>query len=68
MTDTTAKPRLSRPTSGRIIAGVCAGIANRFGWNVGIVRLLTVLSVFIPGPQVVIYLALWLLIPADKNA
>ena len=68
MTDTTAKPSLARPASGRMIGGVCAGIANRFGWSVGLVRLLTVLSVFIPGPQVVIYLALWLLIPAEKNA
>jgi phage shock protein PspC (stress-responsive transcriptional regulator) len=67
MTDsTTYSPRLSRPRDGRIIGGVCAGIARRFGWSVGLVRLLTVLSVFIPGPQVIIYLALWLLIPADK--
>jgi len=67
MTDsTTTTTRLSRPRDGRIIAGVCAGIARRFGWSVGLVRLLTVLSVFIPGPQVIIYLALWLLIPADK--
>jgi len=67
MTDsTTTHSPLSRPRDGRIIAGVCAGIARRFGWSVGLVRLLTVLSVFIPGPQVIIYLALWLLIPADK--
>ena len=66
MTDSTTTTRLSRPRDGRIIAGVCAGIARRFGWSVGLVRLLTVLSVFIPGPQVIIYLALWLLIPADK--
>ena len=51
-----------------MIGGVCAGIAERFGWSVGLVRLLTVLSVFIPGPQVVIYLALWLIIPADGSA
>jgi len=68
MTNTTTKPRLSRPTSGRMIGGVCAGIAERFGWSVGLVRLLTVLSVFIPGPQVVIYLALWLIIPAEGSA
>ena len=50
-----------------MLGGVCAGIARRFGWNVTVVRVLTVASVFIPGPQVIIYLALWLLIPADKK-
>ncbi|GAB3288996.1 PspC domain-containing protein [Pseudoclavibacter terrae] len=57
--------RLVRPRRGRMIAGVCAGIAQRFGWSPFVVRLLTVLSILIPGPQVIIYLALWLLIPND---
>lgn len=48
-----------------MIAGVCAAIANRFGWSVGVVRLLTVLSVFIPGPQFIIYIVLWALIPKE---
>jgi len=65
MTNTTTTPRLSRPHSGRMIGGVCAGIADRFGWNVTVVRALTVASVFIPGPQVVVYIALWLLIPSE---
>ena len=56
---------LSRPKTGRVIAGVCASVARRFGWNVTVVRLLTVLSIFIPGPQVIIYIVLWILIPQD---
>ncbi|MEV0056942.1 PspC domain-containing protein [Saccharopolyspora shandongensis] len=42
---------------------MCAGIANRFGWRVGLVRLVFVLSCVLPGPQFLIYLGLWLLIP-----
>ena len=57
--------KLTRPRSGTVIAGVCAAIANRFGWSVGLVRLLTVLSVLIPGPQVIIYIVLWVLIPKE---
>jgi len=57
--------KLSRPRSGIVIAGVCAALANRFGWPVGLVRLLTVLSVFIPGPQVIFYIILWVLIPKE---
>jgi len=56
---------LSRPRTGRVIAGVCAAIARRFGWRVGIVRLIAVLSILLPGPQVIAYIVLWILIPED---
>ena len=54
---------LMRPQQGRVIAGVCAGLAQRFGWNANVVRLLFLLSCLLPGPQFVIYLVLWVLIP-----
>ncbi len=56
---------LSRPRSNRVIAGVCAAIANRFGWNPTTVRVLTVLSCLLPGPQFIIYIVLWVLIPSE---
>ena len=48
-----------------MIAGVCASVANRFGWNVTTVRVLTVLSLLLPGPQLIVYVVLWILIPQD---
>jgi phage shock protein PspC (stress-responsive transcriptional regulator) len=54
---------LTRPRQGAIIAGVCAGLAERFGWNVSVVRLLFLLSLILPGSQVIVYLVLWLLMP-----
>jgi phage shock protein PspC (stress-responsive transcriptional regulator) len=56
---------LVRPRSGRIIAGVCAGLARRFNLSPTLVRVLFVLSVFLPGPQVVIYIALWIIMPSE---
>jgi phage shock protein PspC (stress-responsive transcriptional regulator) len=56
---------LVRPRHGRMIAGVCAGIARRFGWSTGTVRLVFVLSCLLPGPQVLVYLILWVLMPQD---
>ncbi|MGH3986328.1 MAG: PspC domain-containing protein, partial [Pseudonocardiaceae bacterium] len=47
----------------KVIAGVCAGLAERFGWNANMVRLLFVLSCLLPGPQFVIYLVLWVIMP-----
>ena len=58
---------LVRPRRGRIIAGVCAGLAQRFSLSPTLVRLIFVLSVLLPGPQVVIYVALWILIPAERD-
>jgi phage shock protein PspC (stress-responsive transcriptional regulator) len=57
---------LQRPKSGRVIAGVCAAIARRFGWSVTLVRVLTVASIILPGPQVIVYLVLWIFIPKER--
>ncbi|MFC1404341.1 MULTISPECIES: PspC domain-containing protein [Streptacidiphilus] len=54
---------LSRPRHNRLIAGVCAGIAERFGLTPWTVRVLFLLSCLLPGPQFLVYLALWLLLP-----
>jgi phage shock protein PspC (stress-responsive transcriptional regulator) len=56
---------LVRPREGRVIAGVCAGLARRFGMTPTTVRVLFVLSCVLPGPQFVIYLALWILMPNE---
>jgi phage shock protein C len=55
---------LTRPRQGAIIAGVCAGLADRFGMSPFVVRLLFVLSCLLPGPQLVLYLVLWAVMPA----
>jgi phage shock protein PspC (stress-responsive transcriptional regulator) len=54
---------LTRPQSKKMIAGVCAGIAERYGWRPSRVRLAFVLSCLLPGPQFVAYLILWWLMP-----
>ncbi|MFC4124799.1 PspC domain-containing protein [Nocardia rhizosphaerae] len=55
--------RFTRSTSDKWIAGVCGGIAEYFGWNANIVRLVFVVSCLLPGPQFLIYLILWLMMP-----
>lgn len=59
--------QLSRPQSGKIIAGVCAGLGRRFGLSSNVVRLIFLLSCLIPGPQFIIYLALWVVLPKDTG-
>jgi phage shock protein PspC (stress-responsive transcriptional regulator) len=60
-----AAPRLVRPRHGRVLGGVCAGIARRFGLSTTLVRVLFVVSVVLPGPQFLLYIALWIFIPSD---
>jgi phage shock protein C len=56
---------LTRPRRGRVIAGVCAGIARRFGWSPWLVRLVFLISCVLPGPQILLYIALWILMPRE---
>jgi phage shock protein PspC (stress-responsive transcriptional regulator) len=56
---------LTRPQHGAVIAGVCAGLAERFGMSAGVVRLLFVLSCLLPGPQILLYVALWIILPSQ---
>ena len=55
---------LVRPHN-RVIAGVCSGLAARFGMSPNVVRLLFVLSCILPGPQFLIYIVLWVMIPSE---
>jgi phage shock protein PspC (stress-responsive transcriptional regulator) len=54
---------LTRPQHGKVIAGVCAGLAERFGWSPFVVRLAFLLSCLLPGPQFIVYLVLWVIMP-----
>ena len=56
---------LSRPRHNRVIGGVCAGIAARFGLSPLTVRVLFLASCLLPGPQFLLYLALWVLLPQE---
>ncbi|GLY98148.1 PspC domain-containing protein [Actinoplanes sp. NBRC 103695] len=57
--------RLTRPRDDRWIAGVCSGLGRRFGISSRVMRLIFVLSCLLPGPQVLVYIILWALLPQD---
>jgi len=48
-----------------MIAGVCAALARRFDMKTWQVRVIFVLSCLLPGPQILLYLALWIILPAE---
>ena len=57
-----ATHRLTRARNGRVIAGVCAGIAEHYGWSRGTVRLLFVLFGLF-GAGELAYIVLWVVMP-----
>jgi phage shock protein PspC (stress-responsive transcriptional regulator) len=48
-----------------MIAGVAAGLADRFGMSAQTIRIIFVVSMLLPGPQVLLYVALWVVIPEE---
>ncbi|MFJ3233464.1 PspC domain-containing protein [Streptomyces sp. NPDC086787] len=59
---------LVRPTHGRMIGGVCAALARRFGTSATTMRVIFLVSCLLPGPQFLLYIALWILFPAEAKA
>lgn len=62
-----AKRVLVRPTEGKWLAGVCAGLADRFGMPRGLVRILFVIAGFV-GAGEIAYIVLWILMPKAPGA
>lgn len=52
----------------RKIAGVCGGLAEYFGIDSTIVRILWVLAVVVSyGTGFILYLVFWLIVPRERN-
>ena len=59
--------KLTRPQNNKMLAGVCAGIANYFGLDPTLIRVVyTLLTVFTAFAGVIVYLLLWIIIPEEK--
>jgi phage shock protein C len=57
---------LVRSRKGRMAAGICAGIADYFGLDVTLVRVIVaVASVMTGGAGVLAYLVAWMIIPGE---
>jgi phage shock protein C len=50
-----------------MLVGVCAGLADHFGWSTGLVRLVFILTGLF-GAGELVYLILWIVMPkADRS-
>lgn len=61
-----AGPRRLVRSRNRMLGGVCAGLADYAGLDVTLVRVLTVVATVLgAGSLVIVYLALWILLPEE---
>jgi phage shock protein C len=60
--------QLTRPRHNRMIAGVCAGFALHYGWDLNLVRVLTALMIVLTGVGAIAYIAAWVIIPEAPYA
>jgi len=63
----TTHPALTRPTDDRMLAGVASGLADYTGVDVLVVRIAFVVLTLLGGAGIPVYLACWLLIPAEDS-
>ena len=60
-----AAKRLYRSRDDAVVAGVCGGIAEYFSLDPSLVRLAVILTIFLGGAGVVVYLVAWLIVPEN---
>jgi phage shock protein C len=59
--------RLYRKREGRIVAGVCTGLADYLGIDVTIIRLVFAALTVFGGAGVLLYLIAWLVVPEEDE-
>lgn len=47
----------------RMIAGVCSGFSQHYGWDLSLVRVVTALMIVCTGVGLIAYIAAWIIIP-----
>lgn len=62
-----SRASLTRPSEGRVLAGVCRGIATHLGVDVVMVRIVFVVLAVASGAGIVAYLFLWALTPVEES-
>lgn len=59
--------RLVRSRNHRVLAGVCGGLAARFGVSPMVARLAWLLLSLLPGPMWILYVILWMVMPLEET-
>ena len=61
----TATRKLYRSKTNRQVAGVCGGLAEHFNLDATLIRILFVVLAVLGGSGVVLYVAMWIIVPKE---
>lgn len=59
--------KLFRDGESRALGGVCSGLASYFGTDTTVIRLIFVLSIFLGGAGIIVYIILWIITPEART-
>jgi phage shock protein PspC (stress-responsive transcriptional regulator) len=57
--------KLYRSRTNRVLLGVCGGLAEYFDWDPTLVRVLTVVSLFLSGAGLIAYIIMAIVVPVE---
>jgi len=60
--------RMYRSRTDRRIWGVCSGIANYFGIDPTVVRVIAAVSIFVSGLGIIAYIIMAIIVPLEDSA
>lgn len=59
--------KLVRSINDKMIGGVCGGIAEYFGWDSTLIRIIWALAtIFTAFAGIIVYIILWIIMPKDR--
>ncbi len=62
------KKKLTRSQSNKMLAGVCGGLAEYFGLDASLIRIIYVLgTIFTAFAGVLVYIVLWIVMPVGGH-
>lgn len=67
MNETDHPKKLTLSATDKKVAGVCGGLAAYFNVDVSLVRILFVVLTLAGGPGLLLYIALWLVLPGEDE-
>ena len=59
--------KLYRSRTNRVLLGVCGGLAEYFDWDPTLVRVLTVVSLFVSGIGLIAYIVMAIAVPVEPS-
>jgi phage shock protein C len=63
-----ARHNITRATHGRLLGGVCAGLATRFPVSPWVLRAVFAVLLVFPISSILLYVGLWLILPPARVA